>query len=232
MTQKEKLANEYVELKKQYDGENFLETARENQIWWLTKEFKVIDLQDKIEAVRNAIEQKAKRLAKEAWYETEEGKAFKEQNEAARKELYEQIIELRHSGFEHTRKVVKALLSEEFDVISFCGGSMEIGIVEEYREDGTAKGLFGHDFDVYFGEEIFNDGFQWEMNYGSMGSFNIGQDKKRIEFLVGMAKFASDTVVIPALKEYLHGMVRSIKVLQRAGYKLEREYDNPPMLAA
>ena len=232
MTQKEKLANEYVELKKQYDGENFLETARENQIWWLTKEFKVIDLQDKIEAVRNAIEQKAKRLAKEAWYETEEGRAFKEQNEAARKQLQEQILELRESGFQHTRRVVKALLGEDFDVVSFGGRLMEIGIVKEYREDGTAEGLFGHDFEIYFDKDWHEDGYRWEMNYGSLGSFNIGKDDKRTAFLVGMAKFASDTTIVPALKEYLHGMLKSIEVLQDAGYKLEKEFENPSALAA
>ena len=40
MGKKEKLANQYIELKKEFDGEEFNESLAENHIWYLTKNFK------------------------------------------------------------------------------------------------------------------------------------------------------------------------------------------------
>ena len=48
MSKKEKLANQYIELKKEFDGEEFNESLAENQIWYLTKNFKVVDIENKI----------------------------------------------------------------------------------------------------------------------------------------------------------------------------------------
>ena len=64
MGQKEKLANEYIALRKEFDGDNFKPTIKSNQIWWLCKEFKIIDLKEKIEAVKAALNQKKIRLNK------------------------------------------------------------------------------------------------------------------------------------------------------------------------
>ena len=52
---KKQLAQEYVELKKQFDGADFKAGIKANNVEWLVKEFKVIDLKEKIEAVRRAI---------------------------------------------------------------------------------------------------------------------------------------------------------------------------------
>jgi len=233
MTKKEKLANEYVELKKQFDGTEFKADIKEHQTWWLTREFKCEQLETKIKAVQTAIADKAKREAREAWFATEEGNAWKTEREAQLEQLRKQYVEIRNSAFQYTRTVVKNLLGEGFDVTRFSEGNMEIGLVESYREDGTANGLFGHEFTVSFGKgwDYTKDGvkykYEWEMNYGTMGSFDMVNDSNRVIYLVGMAKFASDTVVIPALREYLHGVVKSMDALQEATYKIKEELKNP-----
>lgn len=81
MTQKEKLATEYINLKKQFDGNDFKENITENQMWYLTREFKVQDLKDKIEAVKRAIQEREIRLKKEAYFATPEGQVYKKEIE-------------------------------------------------------------------------------------------------------------------------------------------------------
>lgn len=62
MTRKEKLARIYLMLRKEFDGPDFHENLRTLQVDYLIKEFKIIDLEEKIEAVKNAIEQKKRKL--------------------------------------------------------------------------------------------------------------------------------------------------------------------------
>ena len=55
------LALEYVALKKQFDGANFKAGIKAHNVEWLVKNFKAIDLKDKIQAVKNALEARSKR---------------------------------------------------------------------------------------------------------------------------------------------------------------------------
>lgn len=64
MGRKEKLACEYVILRSEFDGANFKPSIKELQIEYLIKEFKIVDLEDKINAVKNAIKERNKRLNK------------------------------------------------------------------------------------------------------------------------------------------------------------------------
>ncbi len=52
---KRMLAQQYVELKKQFDGKDFKPTIQAHNVDWLVKEFKVVDLKDKISAVKRAL---------------------------------------------------------------------------------------------------------------------------------------------------------------------------------
>lgn len=223
MTQKEKLAHEYVELKKQFQGEDFVENARENQIWYLTKEFKVVDLEEKIQAVRRSIELKAEREAKEAWFETPEGKTWKEANEKARKENWDAQVALRQQAYEYARTQVRSLLGNDFDVTRFSFGCFEVGLVKEYREDGTGVAHFGHDFTVYFENDWFSKKFKWELNYGCMGSFELGQNMNRAKFLMGLATFANSSVISGGFKEKMKEFTDKYDELKKEGYRLEKE---------
>ena len=63
-TMKRQLAKQYIELKKQFDGKDFKSSIKAHNIDYLVENFKAIDLEDKIEAVKSAIKAREKRLAK------------------------------------------------------------------------------------------------------------------------------------------------------------------------
>ena len=223
MTQKEKLASEYVELKKQFQGEFFLENARENQIWYLTKGFKVIDLEDKIKSIRRSIGAKAAREAKEAWFKTSEGKAWKEANEKAQQENWDAQEALRKEAYDYARNQVRTLLGDDFDVTRFRFGCFEVGLIKEYREDGMGVAYFGHDFTVYFENDCFSKDFKWELNYGCLGSFELGQDMNRAKFLMGLATFVNSSVVSGGFKEKMKEYTDKNDALRKEGWRLKEE---------
>ena len=61
---KKQLAKQYIELKKQFDCKDFKSGIKAHNIDYLVENFKVIDLKDKIEAVKSAIKAREQRLAK------------------------------------------------------------------------------------------------------------------------------------------------------------------------
>ena len=81
MTTKEKLAIEYINLKKQFEGDNFKENLTDNQIWYLTKRFRIADFKRKIEAIKKDIDDKDMQLKKEAYFLTPEGQDYKKKIE-------------------------------------------------------------------------------------------------------------------------------------------------------
>ncbi len=163
----------------------------------------------------------------EAWKLTEEGKAYiqerKDQMDALRNEWKNIMTE----GENHAREIVRNLLGEQWDVTSFSDRRMEIAIIDKYDEDGHPHALFGHDFAVYYDHLWNGGGYEWLMNYGTMGSFELTKDSTRIQLLFGMAKFASDTTVIPELRDYLHAMAEKIKEVRRQYCKVEQEMKAP-----
>lgn len=63
-TTKRDLAKKYVELKKQFDGDEFKAGIKMHDIDWLVQEFSATDLEDKITAVENAIYEKSKKAVR------------------------------------------------------------------------------------------------------------------------------------------------------------------------
>ena len=81
MTTKEKLAIEYINLKKQFEGDNFEENLTDNQVWYLTKRNTITDFKHKIEDIKKAIDDKDMELKKEAYFLTPEGQDYKKKIE-------------------------------------------------------------------------------------------------------------------------------------------------------
>ena len=55
MGKKEQLANQYINLKREFDGPDFKENILAHQVSFLVKNFKIVDLEEKCEAVKLAI---------------------------------------------------------------------------------------------------------------------------------------------------------------------------------
>ena len=131
MTAKEKLATEYINLKKQFDGDNFKENATTNQTWYLAKKFKVADLICNIEDLKQAIAEKAIRLKREAYFATSEGQNYK-------KNIEDLIAKYRtdwkkiHDDFENwiinkVNDMVPGNWTACLNLSSYMSGNIEIG---------------------------------------------------------------------------------------------------------
>ena len=240
MTQKEKLYFEYLEIKnsifavmgkqdKQIDLDVFSETGR---FYKEAKEHKVYQLEEMIKDATTRLQQAKKDALREAWFTTPEGAQWKRDKEAEIKSLYEQEQQLMDGALQHTSKEVQQLLGAHFDVTSFGSRSMTIGLVKDYAEDGRANAIFGHTFEVYFELDYFDGKLRWELNYGTLGGFDLDEDNStRTQFLVGLAKFAADKTIAPALRDYLHDYAKQLRKLSNASYDAQAELRNPAPLA-
>lgn len=241
MTQKEKLYFEYLtiqnsiyaakgESEKQLNLDEFCNTGR---FCAEARNSKVFELEQMVQNANSCLQRVKREAARKAWFETPEGMQYKQEKEAELKALLEQERDLRNAAYEYTRKVVQTLLGAHFDVTSFSNTSMTIGLVKSYMEDGRAEAHFGHTFEVYYDNGLWGDKYRWELNYGCMGGFDLDEDNStRTQYLVGLAKFAANKTLVPALRDYLHGYVKSAATLRNAYYDAKHELENPAALAA
>lgn len=185
-----------------------------------------------------AIAQEALRVAKEKkavadWKESEAGQAYIKERSEKIDAIRVENRSIIDAGRAHASEVIRGLLGDQWDVTRFSDGNMEVAIVEKYLEDGRPVGLFGHEFEVNFGhnwmfsEDGVEERYCWSMNYGTMGSFNLNNDTTRVQHVIGMGKFASDTEVVPQLKDYLQKMSEKIYHNHKVIYGLEKEIKNP-----
>ncbi len=171
--------------------------------------------------------------AVKVWLDTDEGKAYIKAREDRMAEIRGNVRAMLVEAQKNVSKTIKMLLGEQWDVISFGTRAMTVGIVEKYDEEGNPKGLFGHDFDIFYDIDWFNNKqYRWEMNYGTMGGFDLTEDNStRIQHMVGIAKFASDKEKVPALRDYIHNMAKAIRTMDEEYWKLEQEVKNPKKAA-
>lgn len=173
------------------------------------------------------------------WLESEEGKQYV----AVRKERMEEICKQRHVKMdevqEYARRVVRDLLGEQWDVTYFDEYSIEIAIIEKYTDEGCPRALFGHGFTVYFEKKwcikdgkVQKDKYRWELNYDCMGGFDLNannNDNSRVNFLVGLAKFASNTVEVNELHDRIFKMIDELDTLNNKYRELKKELDHLAM---
>lgn len=232
MTKKENLYVEYLKVQNEINalgGKELVNIEEYAKTWKFrnsASDKKVYEWENLIEHGKRMLEETKQEIARNQWLETEEGKAFKEKNFAAR----EAIKNAQCALYEDTNKMlsnfVKELLGDEFDLIHFGWGSFEVGLTDGYYEDGKPRKLFGHAFTVHFGNDWFKKDFRWELNYGTMGGFDLTEDSKRTKYLVGMATFASSPKVLGELKETLKQAEAKVNALAAEASKLEREFKN------
>lgn len=234
MTQKEKLYFEYLTIQnsiyavtgnedKQINLDEFCKTGR---FCVEARNSKVFELQQDIENAKRSLERHKYEARRDAWFATEEGSRYKQDAETRINVLRERMQAAYKTAFEYTRNEVRKLLGAHVDVINFSNTSMVIGIVKKYDEDGNADAHFGHTFEVYFGKDMFKP-YRWELDYGTMGGFNLDEDVLRTQFLVALSTFAANKNAVPALRDYLHQFAAQQADMSRQLYKLSDTLHNP-----
>ena len=228
---KEKLANQYLELKKQYDGPEFKENLSTNKISYLVNEFKKVDLEDKIRAMETAIEAKALRLKKETFYATPEGEKYKKDLEK-RKELFIHIRKNVISGVEgFVQYFLNKYIGEGWGC-QFSHGwdrvNLTVGL-RAFTPERIEKGYFfefGHEFEITWDKHDYSRG-ELQMNYGTLGSFNLENGEGRLKYLRGMAEFADNKGWINKLKERFINDNAKLMEINRIIDEINNKLENP-----
>ena len=223
MGKKEKLANQYIELKKAFDGEEFNEALAENQIWHLIKNFKIVDIENKIIAVKKLITTKKNRLKKEAYYATPAGMEYKNKLEDKMDEYLKVKKTIKDQLHNYVENVIGNMLGDAWTTkvsMGYRSFYIEIGLK---AIDPERIGKFTFEFGQSF--EIHWDGYGFgkqnptlEMNVGTTGAFNLFGDGIRTEFYRGVAAIANN-------KEFLQDLMAHITIADGKVREISKLYD-------
>ena len=229
MTKKEKLVTEYLTLRREFDGPDFKENITTNQMWYLTKNFRAIDLENKIAAVKCAIEDKVKRLEKEAYFATEEGKKLKEELEFERSIL----IKDRKNYVTNTEglitDMVQELVGEDWTCnISLGWNNAVLGIgLKNTDKNRNFQFEFGHDFEIRYDNHPFGEDKRFTMNYGTLGSFDLNGDEYRKKYILGMGTMANNDEFLNHVKTYLMILIDNYIKLEEKINNINDKLNNP-----
>lgn len=245
MRQKEILIREYFALKHTFDvneGDNamaiFPEIPSEEDIDSFSREFKVIDLQDKIEAVKNAIEKQTEKIKIKEYFETEEGRKFKNDMETKISNLREIYKSVENSYIEKISNLISNFLGDRFtSIIYFNPDSchIEIGLKNTDKDRKGFTFEFGHSFNVYYERRGFfnKETKKWEheyalrMNYGTLGEFDVMNDLNRIYYLEGIGKFVADYNIKFSIQTFIKGAISELSKIKLDVEKYDNMLKNP-----
>ncbi len=231
MTKKEKLATEYINLKREFDGNDFKENITENQIWYLTREFKIVHLETKIEAIKRAIKEKELRLKREAYFATPEGQTYKKEIED-RLETYRRELKDINNSFENwiikkVNEMAPGNWTAKLSIGSYGSSHVEIGLVNRDPERNFTM-QFGHEFTIYFDDYNFGKKApKFELNYGTLGSFDLFNDETRPLYLNGLATISNNKEFLQLLMAKFIENCNNVKKISKQMDELERKLNNP-----
>lgn len=231
MTQKEKLANEYIKFKKEFDGSDFKDNIDENQVWFLTRVFTVQDLKYKIESVKQAIKEKELRLKREAYFATPEGSKYKKEIED-RIETYWAELKQIHDSFENwiikkINEMIPGNWTAQLGLGSYMSGNVEIGLVNRDPERNCPM-EFGHEFTIYFdGWNFGQKSPRFELNYGTIGAFDLFNNETRPLYLNGLATISNNKEFLQVLMNKFIENCNDTKNISEQIDTLKIKLDNP-----
>lgn len=230
MGKKEKLANEYINLRKELDGNDFKPGLAENQVWYLVKVFKVYQLESKIEVVKNAIADKKHRLAIEAYYETAEGQAYKEDIEAKIEKCDQDYKSICNEFQDWIISEVNNTFPGGWTAklsIGYKSGNVEIGLINRDPERKFDM-HFGHSFTIYFDSYEFDKKApRFELNYGTLGSFDLFNDETRPLYLNGLSKISNNKEWLHLLMTKFIHYIKEANKLSEYVHELNNKLKNP-----
>lgn len=230
MTKKEKLANQYIELRKEFDGPDFKENISDNQVWYLTRNFNVWQLEDKISAVKRAIEEKEIRLKKEAYFATPEGQAFKQKITNEINTSRETYLNIKNEFENWIKTEVNNMVPGNWGAnlsISYMGGNVTIGLLNR-DPDRNFEFQFGHDFTIYFDSYSFaKKKPRFDLNYGTIGSFDLFEDETRPLYLNGLATISNNKEWLQILMAKFIEYVKKLNTISKEIDELGKKLNNP-----
>lgn len=187
-----------------------------------------------IEYHRSAIEEAKIRLRIEEWLKTDEGSKWKKEREERISSLRNEVKTERNNMINKVRTIIINSLGQEWDVNMTNIQSMEVGLVENYRENGNPSFHFGCNFSItwyqnpYYDEENFGKIFKLYVCDFSTSYFEINKNKTVVKFVIGVGKFLSDEKMIEQLTEVISKYDYKSKMTMKTISDIKQELDNPP----
>lgn len=238
MGQKEKLIYEYFALRHKFDvneGTNckivWKPIPTESEIREYKNSYKVIDLEEKVAAIKRSLESQEQKIRVKEYFATEEGTKLKAELEARQVELYIEAKNLKDKYNTILHDKIISVLGNKFTT-TFSGSSycccMEIGIIntDEKRKGFTFK--FGHEFDLRYEKNWCNNNeLELSINYGALGSFNGINDEDRIAYIVGFGKFLENNELKNDIINIFKEFMTKDAVISNESKKICNKLNNP-----
>lgn len=175
-------------------------------------------LEDEV-SLHSRLTEKAERERKTYNFEhSEEGRKAKDN-------LCNTINTLRENIYNELLSIVTNELGDGWNVYKFGNSSCEIGL-----KDSEGKMLWGYSFSVYYDYDLIKENekiktvFNFKVNIGSMGSFEVGAINNIQSFYIGVGKFLASEKVNTELKSELKQFVDNIYEARKAYAAKERAY--------
>lgn len=228
---KEKLYREYVEKQNKVNalnGSELITFNSEASFSLNASHYKKSEIIDLIRYAEAAYEEELERIRVENYFNTEEGKVEKD----ALNQQIDNVVNKKKDLFFNTTKEVdsfiKSWLGQEWGCGFVGATNVEIGLIDSVNQHGANNFHFGHTFTVYYGNSVFNTD-RFDMNYGSMGSFNLLGDNGnlRCKFLVGMGLFVSDKNKLNELKSIVDEFCKTFDSYNKELFNLQNKLAHP-----
>lgn len=150
----------------------------------------IAKLEAMVEMLQEELNEERKKAEIKAFYETEEGAAFKKDIETKIDTLSNIICEKEEKTKVAIDTLLKKHIGSNWNILHFGTTYISIGIVGK-----DSKAIFGQCAELYFGKDYFNEKFRFELNVGSCGSHDLLPEEREFsfaEFYVGIGKMYSD----------------------------------------
>ena len=200
MTQREKVTNEIQSVIEVYNN-----LAKENGFdliiygSYYTRDAKVYELKQTLDNFNIRLNELKRKIEVKNYYLTDEGSKLKSKLESKREKLYNNLKGYNNKQCERISKKILAFLDDDWTT-NVSDTRIEIGL-KDIKENKFIF-LFGHSFEFYFNH--WGNENKLEMNYGSMGSFDVLDDNCfRPKFLLGMATIANNKELVSELQSIM-----------------------------
>lgn len=230
-----RLENEYCSLNSEpaeHDIDSMLEFDR---FYGESRHYTVYELEERIKSAKRSIEKLLKAQEIDAYFQTAEGKAEKEELEAGI-ELKKQELKDCETYYEDVLKTwIADFLGSHWTLYYLWNSRVEFTIKQEGEED---KRVFGSMIEVSFDEQgRFKDG-KWiktekfELNVGSMGAFDIQATStdSRARFYIDLGKFLANAEKTAELRKMLFEFRSTIEAIRTELNQLNDRLENPTNL--
>lgn len=140
-------------------------------------------------------------------------------------QLKNQKIELNEATELKIQERFTSLLGEKFLVIfrsGFQNCRIEVGIKNELD---TSNFKFGHEFVISYIDHSIrgNNNYVLELNYGTMGAYNLLEDDDRTDYLFGMATVASNKAFLNDCVAILDDYLLKVEEIRKQIKEIENQ---------